>query len=316
MRCAEVTNRAPVLTIAVLTYLRPEPLASLLGLVAGHLQQVEGFTTEILVVDNDPQGSAEATVRGSSVADVRYVNERTPGIAAARRRALRETRDSAAVVFLDDDLMPSDDWLTPLISIWQSTRAAAVVGHVHYEFAEGTDPWVIAGGFFRRTVHSVGADLAVAATGNLLLDRAQVAASGVDFDPTLGMSGGEDTLFSRQLSDRGGRIVYCPSSVVVGDLPSDRTDREAALTRARAHGGIGVRVDLACATSRRSRFVIRMHAVVGGLARLVVGASRATFGRAAHDVAHAARGARLAARGRGMLGAGLGRFVDEYTRDD
>ncbi|MET0819347.1 MAG: glycosyltransferase [Aeromicrobium sp.] len=304
-----------VLTVAILTYLRGEQLGLLLGVVDDLLADVHDFTTEILVVDNDPAGSAEAVVNGAITDRVRYVNETTPGIAAARRRALAETRDSALLMFLDDDLEPSRPWLEPMISLWRSTQAAAVVGHVDYYFESAVDPWVVEGGFFRRAVHPHGARLAVAGAGNLLLDRQRVAALGVDFDPTLGLSGGEDTLFTRQLSDRGGLIVFCPGSVVRGLVPADRTVRAQALTRARAHGGIGVRVELAGAPSLRRSVAVRLRAVLGGAARVVVGTLRGLAGVVAKDLSHQARGARLAARGQGMIDAGLGRYTEEYARD-
>lgn len=312
-----MTDRAvePVLTVAILTYLRGQQLAWLLGVVDDLLGDVQDLTTEILVVDNDPEGSASAVVEGSTAGRVRYVNETSPGIAAARRRALAETADSTLVMFLDDDLEPERPWLEPMISLWRTTRAAAVVGHVDYYFGQAVDPWVVEGGFFRRFIHPDGARLEVAGAGNLLLDRQQVAALGVDFDPTLGLSGGEDTLFSRQLSDRGGLIVFCSGSVVRGLVPADRTARAQALTRARAHGGIGVRVELARRSSARHVAAVRARAVLGGAGRVVAGALRERVGRVMKDVSHQARGARLVARGRGMIDAGLGRYTEEYARD-
>jgi hypothetical protein len=128
------------------------------------------------------------------------------------------------------------------------------------------------------------------------------------------MSGGEDTLFSFQLVDAGGTIVYCRESVVVGALPLERTDREAALTRARAHGGISVRVRLMRADGRRARAAVRARAVLGGIARVVAGVVQTGAGVVTGDLRRQARGSRLRARGAGMVGAGLGRHVEEYAR--
>jgi glycosyltransferase involved in cell wall biosynthesis len=308
------SERRPLLTVAVLTYLRPELLEGLLPVVRDRAREVTDIDVEILVVDNDPAGSAGPVARRLSSGDLRYVNETTPGIAAARKRALAETVGSDLVLFLDDDVVPSPGWLPPLVRLWRQTGATAVLGHVDYVFDPGADPWVVQGGFFRRTTHPTGTIMPTAATGNLLLDRAQVARLGVDFDPRLGMSGGEDTLFSFQLADAGGTIVYCRESVVVGALPLARTDRVAARTRARAHGGIAVRVRLARAHGRRARVLVRCRAVLGGAARAVAGSAQIAVGLLTSDVRRRARGSRLRARGLGMAGAGLGRHIEEYVR--
>lgn len=304
----------PLLTVAVLTYLRPGLLEALLPVVRERAREVADVDVEVLVVDNDPAGSAREVAGRLVGGDLRYVNETTPGIAAARHRALAETTGSDLVLFLDDDVLPAPGWLPPLLALWRDTGAAAVLGHVEYTFDAGVDPWVVQGGFFRRATHRTGTVLPTAATGNLLLDRAQVARLGVDFDTRLGMSGGEDTLFSFQLADAGGTIVYCRESVVVGALPLERTDRAAARTRARAHGGIAVRVRLSRAGGRRARAAVRVDAVLGGTARALAGALATGLGLLTSDLRRQARGSRLVSRGLGMVAAGLGRHVEEYRR--
>jgi glycosyltransferase involved in cell wall biosynthesis len=307
-------ERRPLLTVAVLTYLRPTLLEALLPVVRERAGELSDTDVEILVVDNDPSGSAQEIALRLAGQDLRYVNETTPGIAGARRRALAETTGSELVLFLDDDVVPSPGWLPPLLRLWRQTGATAVLGHVEYAFDPRADPWVVQGGFFRRATHPTGTVLPTAATGNLLLDRREVARLGVDFDPGLGLSGGEDTLFSFQIVDAGGTIVYCGESVVVGTLPLERTDRDAARTRARAHGGISVRVRLARSDSRRARAVVRVKGVLGGAARMVAGAAQTAVGAATSSVRRQARGSRLRARGLGMVAAGLGRHVEEYSR--
>lgn len=306
----------PLLTVAVLTYLRPALLEALLPVVKERAGEVPDTDVAILVVDNDPAGSARRTVAGLTGDHVRYVNETTPGIAAARRRALAETASSDLVVFLDDDVVPSPGWLPPLVEVWRATGAVAVLGHVDYTFDERADPWVVEGGFFRRATHPTGTVLQVAATGNLLLDRRQVARLGVDFDPRLGMSGGEDTLFSAQLVEAGGTIVFCRESVVVGALPLDRTGRAAARRRARAHAGITVRTQMVGARGPLRRAAVRAQAVLGGAARVVAGTGQTGVGVLTSSTRRRARGSRLTARGLGMVAAGLGRHVEEYARAD
>jgi hypothetical protein len=110
-------------------------------------------------------------------------------------------------VFIDDDEVPSPDWLSSLLKLQAETGATAVVGPVISEYASTPDPWITAGEFFRRRRLPTGTVLDVAATNNLLLDMDQVRALGLDFNAGFGLMGGEDTLFTRQLVQRGGTMV-------------------------------------------------------------------------------------------------------------
>ncbi len=80
------------------------------------------------------------------------------------------------------------------------------------EYAAEPDPWIKAGRFFDRRRLPSGTQIEVAATNNLLLDLRQVRAFGLRFDEALGLSGGSDTLFTRELHGRGGVLVWCGRS--------------------------------------------------------------------------------------------------------
>ena len=89
-------------------------------------------------------------------------------------------------------------------------------------FAETPDPWIAAGRFFDRRRLPTGTDLEVAATNNLLLDLAVVRRLGLRFDAAFGLSGGSDTLFTRELVASGERMVWCDEAIVYDIVPTDR----------------------------------------------------------------------------------------------
>lgn len=315
MRETDQIDAPTRLAVLILTYRRVDDLLALLPVVKAQFSTLPDVLARIIVIDNDVDASARSAVEGGDHGPtVTYVHEPTPGIAAARRRALVEASDDTVAVFLDDDLIPEPRWLAALVDMWQASSATAVLGHVDYHLVGEVDPIVAAGGFYRRAVHPTGTSLPTAATGNLLLDVAQVRELGVTFSPALGLAGGEDTLFSSQLVAAGGRIVFCAESVVRGDLGPDRADLAGALRRTRAHGGILVRNRLLLAANGRQRFVVRARAIVGGATRWLVGTSLGLVGRLLRAPRTTARGLRLSHRGRGMLQAGGGRVVEEYSR--
>ncbi len=306
-------------TVAVPTYRRPDDLGALLPLLRRQADEVvaasEGrYAVEVLVVDNDPERSAEAHVAAAG-AGIRYAAEPRPGIAAVRNRAMDEAADSRLLAFIDDDERPRERWLAALLDTWAGTGAAAVSGRVLAEYAGELDPWIAAGNFFVRRNLPSGTAIDTAAAGNLLLDLEQVRGCGARFDSSLGLGGGEDTLFSRSLVRAGCRMVWCAESAVVDQVPAVRMTRRWVLTRAWSHGNGAVLTELRLTSGTWPRLAVRARAVAGGLVRLAGGAARWAFGRISGSARHQARGLRTALRGAGLVGGAFGVVYQEYARD-
>ncbi len=107
-------SETPSLVVAALTFKRPEALERLIPILVDQLASVaDQADGEVLIVDNDPDGSAHAAVAAFTDAGqpVRYVHEPVPGIATARNRALSASSDRDLLVFIDDDETPSEHWL-------------------------------------------------------------------------------------------------------------------------------------------------------------------------------------------------------------
>ncbi|QNL94994.1 glycosyltransferase family 2 protein [Aeromicrobium senzhongii] len=308
------------LVVGVATFHRAGPLAALLPLLLAELDGVADVLDPpselgLVVVDNDPSGSAEPVVSRVMDARVTYARETTPGISAARNRILDLAAGADLLVFIDDDETPEPGWLRALIETWRSSGADAVSGPVVSVPDGALDPWVAAGGFFERSHRDMvptGAALDRAATNNLLLHLPAVRRLSLRFDPRFGLSGGEDSLFTRSLVARGGRIVWCAEAVVLDRLPVDRLTRSYALSRTYGLAHSSTRVDLALQRGAAGRARGRMRAVVTGVARLAWGAAQGARGVLARGVEDRARGRRMMARGRGEIAAALGTVRRSY----
>lgn len=294
--------------VAIPTFHRPEQLAGLLDALA---DQVALVGAEIIVIDNDPEGSAAPVAAARSV---RHVVEPARGLAAVRNRALDEAADASALVFIDDDEVPADDWLATLVSRWQHSGAAAVSGRVETVFPDGfRDAWITDGGFFRRVRFDDGARQAAAATNNLLLDLGFVRRHGLRFDERFALSGGEDIFFTKQLVRAGGTIVSCPDALVHDVVDPARLNRRWVLRRAYRVGTTAVQTDLGLGGGLRRGLVVRAKALAGGAARVAIGGARWAAGGLLRSSGHSARGARAAWRGAGMVMGALGRRYQEYA---
>lgn len=299
--------------IAALTYRRPDDLAALLPLLAEQASQAR-FPTDVLIVDNDPDAGARVQVEAFG-APVRYVHAPVAGIAAARNVALDESGDHDVLVFIDDDERPVPGWLDLLLAEWERTRPAAVVGPVVSEFAAAPEAWVAAGRFFDRRRLPTGTEIDVAATNNLLLDLAVVRSLDLHFDLRFGLTGGSDTLFTRQLHAGGGRLVWCDEAVVTDVVPAKRLTRQWVLQRAFRSGNSWATTSAALAAgSLPSQVGVRARTAVSGVPRVLGGVARLSAGTVLRRLDLRARGLRTAARGAGMISGSLGLAYVEYKR--
>ncbi|WP_417554618.1 polysaccharide deacetylase family protein [Microbacterium sp.] len=301
------------IAVAIPTFQRPQRLAILLDALPARLAELEAdCSAEVFVIDNDPGRSAERVAQ--SAAGVVYSAEPAPGIAAARQHALDAAADFDLLAFIDDDELPQPLWLRALVSTWRRTGAAAVAGHVHTEFPAGTDPWVLASGLFARRRRADGEPLPAAGAGNLLIDLAQIRRSGIGFDASLGLGGGEDTLFTRMIVRAGGQVVACPASVAVDVLETGRATRRFALARARHHGRTQSIVESRLATGRVAMVVSCIRNLVKGCAWMARGMLRWTSGTLPPSMPRRAVGAREIQRGIGLIQGAMGGGAPEYGR--
>jgi glycosyltransferase involved in cell wall biosynthesis len=309
----DVSSRSPRVIIAALTYRRPDDLSELLPLLVAQAEEADQPTT-VLIVDNDPAAGAKEQVE-SFGHDIRYAHAPEPGIAAARNVALEHAADQDVLVFIDDDERPVPQWLSLLLAEWRRTRPAAVIGPVVSEFAARPDAWVEAGRFFDRRRLPTGTEITVAATNNLLLDLAFVRQHGLRFDLRFGLTGGSDTLFTRQLHRAGGRMIWCDEAVVTDVVPAKRVTRQWVLQRAFRSGNSWATTSVVLAGAGAGAKLSTRARVVGqGVPRVIGGAARLAAGALLRRLDLRARGMRTIARGAGMISGSVGLAYMEYKR--
>lgn len=308
-----MTADKQTLVVAVVSYRRPAELAALLPELIRQANACD-YPASVLIVDNDPAGSAASVVQEFSQDRVRYAVEATPGIAAARNRVLTEVENDDLLVFIDDDEWPVPDWLDALLDTYFKTRPAGVVGAVVSEFAAPLSPWVEAGRFFDRRRLPTGTQTGIGATNNLLLDLHQIRELGLTFDEKFGLSGGSDTMFTRQLTARGGRLVWCDEALVVDRVPMNRTSARWVLLRALRSGNSWSRTAMSLPMSRGRRLRTRAALTGEASARITVGLARSCGGLVTWSPRLQAGGLRSLARGAGMLLGTYGLVYREYRR--
>ncbi len=207
-----------------------------------------GPAAELVVVDNDPAGSARSVLEGASEGisfPVRYCIEPRKGLAHARNRVL-EMAAGDWLAMLDDDEIAAADWLAQLYSCVQAFGASAAIGTVEPAFARPPPDWLIASRLFDLSVPVAGTLLTMgeARCGNALVNAGFIKHHGLRFDLAFNETGGEDTDFFRRWLDLGGTIVSAPAAVVREMVPETRLCEQYVASRSFRDGEVHARVTL------------------------------------------------------------------------
>jgi glycosyltransferase involved in cell wall biosynthesis len=189
----------------------------------------------VIIVDNDATGSAQAVVRElSAELDylVSYTIEPQRGLTYARNTALDLGMYAEAIAFLDDDEEADPAWLNELVNAIRDYSADIVTGPVLSRFSNPPAGWIVAGGFFDRPRPLTGTILDVARTGNVLIRTEVLKKTGIRFDHRFAFSGGEDADFFRRLHATGAKIVASGEAIAYEAVPASRANVGWLLRRA------------------------------------------------------------------------------------
>ena len=207
----------------------------------GDVKVPAGCRAEVIVVDNACADATVAVARNARLENmqVTYLSEPRRGKSNALISGLAIARGET-LVFTDDDILPSGDWLEQILLWFDQTHCDALVGKV--ELAPHLErPWMeklerhylAATAFdFGEPIHWVGANAAIR---RHCLQRVR------QFDPELGagaLGNEEDALFGQQLVEAGFKMDYADCAVVVHQPDESRLTHgewlQAARHRARS----------------------------------------------------------------------------------
>ncbi len=208
--------------ICIATYKRVAWLKKLLESLTA---QTLDARIKIIIIDNDPEKSAESMVAGFFFNKaIPYIYDTQPekNIALTRNKAL-DYVTAEYIVFVDDDEWVAPNWLVSLLSVCQRYEADVVFGPVIPELPEDAPLWIQTGGVFNRIRPKTGAIKQDGATNNCLIHKSSRINQMLRFDPDYGLSGGEDTeLFSR-LYANGAKLIWCDEALAYETVPPERT---------------------------------------------------------------------------------------------
>jgi succinoglycan biosynthesis protein ExoM len=257
------------IVVAIPTFRRPQSLKRLLGALA-ELETTAAVT--VVVADNDCENyegfNACAALRGEGYRwPLEYFIAPKRGIANVRNALVEHAlgHECDFIAMLDDDEWPNPHWLEAFLRTQKATGADALHGRILREF-EGTP------GFLARRCDGIapmcgttGHTEKIPGSGNVIFSRACFEDTPKPcFDPSFGLSGGEDSDFIERLRRRGKRFAWCDEAIVHAWVPATRGNLRWALARAYSVGNSDMRIFLKYPRSASS-YMIEIAKIAGAL---------------------------------------------------
>ncbi|MEO8410339.1 MAG: glycosyltransferase [Propionivibrio sp.] len=257
--------------IVVITYRRPDGLRKLLReLMHQDLAGTPVTALNVIVVDNDPAGSAVAVVGEfppAGIVRTTCLHEPRQGIPIARNRGMQHAiAGNDWFAFIDDDEYPEPTWLRSLLTVALELDSDAVLGPVEPLFPPGTPAWIVDSRIFEGWHYPDRATIGAAASNNVLVRSDFVRRQRIEFDERMQTSGGSDYRFFRQCVAAGMRIHWSAAGGVFEDIPHSRT-RLRWMVQRQIRLGNTFAVDARLSGSWLR--IARLYAV--GVARMAVG---------------------------------------------
>ena len=216
-------------TVCICTFRRPSVLRAVESVARQKLPPA--IAMRVLVVDNDASPSAKDAIeefRATTSAEIGYRHAPGQNISIARNAALDAT-STPWLAFLDDDEYASSDWLAKLVAARQG--AEAVFGPCEAIYRDDAPSWIKSGDYHSNRILHPGKTIDTGYTSNALIDMGFVRRKGLAFDPALGETGGEDTMFFHAMHKNGGRLGYAPDAIVHEEVAPTRLNLAWVLRR-------------------------------------------------------------------------------------
>ena len=225
-------------SVVIPTYKRRESLKRAIDSMMAQTG-IDRTRTEILVVDNDPERSANwvAEAYQGSPVELCYFHEPTPGVANVRNTAMDNIR-GRFVAFLDDDQSAAPNWLAKMLDAHAEYGAIVTFCPTNTSLPGKDLPHAdyLETFFARSGPKTSGLYDDFYGAGNSLMDMDQVPPERPLFDARMNESGGEDDVLYSSFLAKGHKFGWTIETHALEHVPLSRANLNYALRRTFAYG--------------------------------------------------------------------------------
>ncbi len=195
----------------------------------------EHVRLSFLIVENDDSAQYGPIIADfADRMDITHVHEPRAGLVYARNRVIDAVNELAPdwVGGVDDDQVISENWLEAMVgAIRTYPDTKMFVGRWVRLRPVGMPAWYPLGGVSAR--EPTGKVVWTGASGNTAFHRSVIAPDGMAlrYDPAFQFSGGEDSDFSRQYLNKGGKIRRVAEALTEEEVHAERSNFKALTER-------------------------------------------------------------------------------------
>ena len=250
---------APKISVCIPTFRRPDRLKVLLDVL--HKQTL--LPTQVVVVDNDANRSAQPAVNAffddcpQQKPSFELIYELQPERNISLTRNLTVSLATGDwLAFIDDDELPTNDWLQELMSTVCQWDAQGALAPVLAVLPPDAPMWMRKGEFYGypRLEDGTVVPMNMLRIGNAFLRGDDVRALRGPFDPDFRLSTGEDDDMLLRLIANGVRIVWSDKAYVFEPVEPSRLSLKWLMLRAYSGGQSHARKVLTGRFGGHSRF--------------------------------------------------------------
>lgn len=229
-------------SVCIATYKRSQLLRKLLDSILSQ-NLPDNIELQVVVVDNDVEKSAEHIVKeyknkGNMIFE--YFVQPEKNISLTRNVAVSNS-NGEYLLFIDDDEEADKNWLASYVEALNKYNADGVFGPVFPLFHNRTPAWIREGDFFTRPNPPTGSKVLFARTGNCIIKTKLIKSEPGPFDPSYGITGGEDSHLFERLQRKGANFICCKEAIVSEFIPPARTTVKWLFRRSFQTGNIFTR---------------------------------------------------------------------------
>lgn len=220
-----------LIDLCICSYKRPELLETLIAVA--RQTGIDSQDLRVIIADNTAGAESRALVERAAAQlplALEYVHAPADNISIARNACLDRAK-SPWIAFIDDDEIPTPEWLGLLLAEAERGNWDVVLGPVKAVYPDDAPGWARKGDFHSTYPVRAHGTIRTAYTGNVLFRRELAERHKLWFRIDLGKSGGEDENFFYRVFDAGGRIGFAPDAIVYERVPNTRANMNWLLRR-------------------------------------------------------------------------------------
>lgn len=225
------------ISLCIATYRRAERLAILLS----DIEAQTLLPDEVIVVDNDPAGSARSVVEAHAAAhkafQLHYAIQPERGIAITRNLTVAMASGDW-LAFIDDDERAPPAWLAQLLEAARQHGADGVLGPVVPVVPDSAPAWIRRGSFYDFPRMETGGIVPLNRLrfGNVILRGEPLRAQPGPFNVAYGLMTGEDGDLLARMANAGSKVIWCDEAIVTEPVEPARLSFRWLMQRALSGG--------------------------------------------------------------------------------